>query len=209
MKRLVGALAIGGLIWGGAAAIATAGGQPNINNANATISVKPTGIKTLQCVGVNGVPYMTWLGSWKGSEILTGPAFTPYNLSGAFTVNNWVWTVNLKTDRGVLTGTASLKSAPAAGGPVAQTFQGPLTLITQGLPDQGSTNGTVPARGWMNTSTYTAGAKDGGSLLANLEVTINPGLSATGQYGDLNPSLGFPDYSVTTDNQSCAGPQKP
>ena len=207
MKRLIVAAATGALIWAGSVAVASALGQPNINNANAQIQVKPTStFKVTQCTGVNGVPYMTWTGSWRGAE--AGPASGTYNLSGPVTVSNVVWTVNLKTDRGVLTGSASLQSPPPSGGPVQQTYLGPLTLITQGLPDVGSA-ASVPARGYIEAPTYTGGVKDGGDLLANVEFRINPGFSATGEFGDLFPSLSTPNYSVTTDNQSCVGAQKP
>jgi hypothetical protein len=148
--------------------------------------------------------YITYTGSWKGTETEgAGPlGLTDYNLTGKWVVKKVVWTINLTTDRGVLTGNIVFSSVPPAGGPSANTYEGPLTLITQGLP-QASTGAAVPARGWIDASTYTNGVADGGSVLANAEFQINPAFGATGQFGDANASLAIPDYSVITTNQVC------
>jgi hypothetical protein len=115
-----------------------------------------------------------------------------------------VWTINLSTGRGVLKGTAVLKSVPATGGEVQTTYSGPLTLITQGIPGNASGgDNDVPGRGFIDAKTYTNNAVDAGNLLANVEFEITPGFAAVGQFGDLNPSLGIPDYSVAFNNQPC------
>jgi hypothetical protein len=208
MKRLIIALSLGSLIWAGGAALASAGTGPEIDKANATIKVSATKVAAIQCPGLNApgvaAPYETWTFGWKGAEANTAPVSTNYNLTGTFTVPKVTWTVDLATGRGVLTGTATLESVPVTGGNVTETYTGPLTLITQGIPgDNPAGNGIVPARGWMNATTFTKTVKDGGNLLANLEFEINPAFGATGQFGDSNASLGIPDYSVWTNHQAC------
>jgi hypothetical protein len=199
MKRFaVGAAVTVALALAGAtAALAVTVGPPQIDAANATIVVKPAAFKAIQCVGADGYPYVTYRGSWSGSETDASPGSTPYNLSGPWAVSGIVWTINLKTDRGVFHGTATFKSQPAVGGPTVKTYEGPITLITQGLPDSG--NG-AQARGWTSASTYTASALDGGSILANLEFQIAPNFSANGEFG---ATMGFNDLSVWTNNLVC------
>jgi hypothetical protein len=201
MKRIIMALALMGLLFGGGAAAWAVVGTPEIDNANATISVPISPFSSVTCAGEDSVDYVTFSGAWIGHEIDKTPGSTDYSLTGPWNVKNVVWTINLKTMRGVLTGTAMLKSAPASGGPLKTTYNGPLTLITQGLPS--SAGNGVPARGWINAPTFTAGVKDGGSVLANVEAVITPGFGLSAQFGDAVPSLGFPDWSVATANKSC------
>jgi hypothetical protein len=208
MKRLIVALSLGSLIWVGSVALASAVTGPEIDKANATIQVAATKVTAIQCPGFNAggvnAPYETWTFGWKGTETNTPPVSTNYNLTGTFTVPKVTWTVDLATGRGVLTGTATLKNVPPDGSKVETIYSGALTLITQGIPGQDAAgNDAVPARGWMNAATYTGTVKDGGNLLANVEFEINPAFGANGQFGDANPSLGIPDYSVWTNHQAC------
>ncbi|MDP9220705.1 MAG: hypothetical protein M3P23_09210 [Actinomycetota bacterium] len=177
-------------------AMAAAAGVPEIDRANAVFDLRPTGqFASTPCPGEDGLPYITYRGTWKGVETETTPGFTDYSLSGSLTVKRVVWTINLETKRGVLTGTATLTDA--SGRP---TYSGKLTLITQGVPGPGA---KVPGRGWIVASTFTGGAVDGGSLLANVEMSIDGGFSASDVFGDSAPNMGLPDFSVTTVNQDC------
>jgi hypothetical protein len=199
MKRILLALSATCLVVGGGIAAAAAVGTPEIDQANATIQVKPISTFVPKvCAGEDGIRYETWRGVWKGGETDLTPGSTDYVLSGPITVGNIVWTVNLKTFRGVLTATAAL-TAPA-GTAVAKTYNGLLTLITQGLPNNPA-GAAVPARGWLNAATFTKGVADGGRVLANVEFQITPGFAANGQLG--NGSMGLPDWSVATNTQTC------
>jgi hypothetical protein len=186
------------VVTGAGAAWAVTVGPPEIDATAATIQVKPSPpFKAIACTGVNSVQYVTYQGGWVGSEVDGMPGSTPYNLSGPFTVTGINWTINLQTDRGLLRGTATLKSQPASGGPLVKTYSGKLTLVTQGLPDSG--NG-AQARGWLAASTYTGTAVNGGSILANVEFQIAPNFTASGEFGG---SMGFSDLSVYTNNDIC------
>jgi hypothetical protein len=179
-------------------AVASTVGPPEIDEANATIQVQPSKFAAARCTGVHGVPYITYRGSWKGGETdLTHT--TPYNLTGAFSVSSIVWTINLKTQRGLLQGTASETSQPASGGPSTTTYLGPINLVTQGEPN--STDKGVQARGWINAPTYTNSKPDGGSLLANVEFNIASSFAANGEFG--NSTMNFQDFSVWTNNKVC------
>ena len=214
MKRFIIALSAAALISTAGLAVAevaTAAPPPIIDNANARINVQPSKFVATACPGGDAANYVnqpanyiTYRGSWKGVENEGGGplGLTNYNLTGPFTVAKIVWTINLNTGRGVLTGTATLKSVPATGAAAVKTYSGPIRLITQGLPDSAAGN-AVPARGWIDASTFTANVADGSTLLANVEFEILPGFAAIGQYGDANASLNIPDYSVVTNNQAC------
>jgi hypothetical protein len=197
MKRLIVGLAAMACIIGGGAAIAAASSGPEINNAKATIQLGETKFAPTRCAGVDGVPYITLRGVWRGAETAIVPPVNPYSLTGPLTIGHVVWTINLKTDRGVLRGIAVLVGQSPAGASKLITYAGPLTLITQGLPNSAA---HVTARGWINAATYTGGKTDGGSLLANVEFAIGPGLAANGEFGG---SMGLSDYSVTFNNQVC------
>ena len=198
MKRLIVAVVTSAFVIGGAAAFASASGGPEINSAKATIQLAAAKFVPARCAGEDGIPYITYRGSWKGGETDGMPGSTDYNLSGSLTVKDGVWTINLKTDRGVLRGVAQLGGQPAAGGPSSVTYAGLLTLITQGFPSGSAA--PVKARGWINAATHTDGKADGGSLLANVEFVILPGFAANGEFGS---SMGFPDYSVADNNLVC------
>jgi len=200
MKRVFVALATSALIATGTgiAVAAAASGVPEVDEANATIQLAPARFVPTACPGEDGISYVTFRGSWKGGETDLTPGSTDYNLTGNLTVTKVVWTINLTTDRGLLRGTALLTGVSSSGSSL-KTYSGPLTMITQGLPN--TAGATVPARGFLNAKTYTNGVADGGSLLANVEFQIGGGFAANGEFG--NGSMGIPDFSVTTNNQVC------
>jgi len=183
-----------------AAVAAAAAGVPEIDKANVTIrlSAKPT-FAAKQCVGEDGQSYITYRGGWSGAETEVTPGSTDYILSGPLTVKNVVWTINTQTQRGVLTGTATLTSP--VGTTTGPVYSGPLKLITQGVPT--AAGPAAKARGWLAAPTYTAGALDGGSILANIELKITATFTATGVFGDAPAGLGTPSYAVATANQTC------
>jgi hypothetical protein len=198
MKRTVAATVAALALAGGVGAgVAVASGQPEVDQANATIQLNSAKFVPTSCAGEDGINYVTFRGAWKGGETDGTPGSTDYNLSGPLTISKVVWTVNLSTLRGVLHGVATLR---AAGTTTVTTYTGPITLVTQGLPNSAS-GSAVPARGWIAARTFTNGAADGGSLLANVELSIGPAFAANGQFG--NGSMGFPDFSVATNNQTC------
>jgi len=203
MKRFIVAAATSVFIMGGGAAIAAASTSgPEVDVAKATIQIQPAKFVPTRCAGEDGINYVTYRGTWRGGETDGMPGSTDYNLSGPLTVKGVVWTINLTTQRGVLRGVADLTTDSTNA--VGNTYVGPITLITQGLPAAGSA--VVTARGFINAKTYSpspASAKtvvDGGSLLANVEFQIMPNFAANGEFGG---SMGFPDYSVTTNNVVC------
>lgn len=199
MKRFPVAIATFAVILAGAGVAAAAGvGTPEIDEANATLQVKPTAQFTAShCDGEDGITYVTYRGNWAGSETDVTPGSTDYNLSGSLSVTGIVWTVNQKTQRGVLRGTAGLVTQSAAGG-TSRTYLGPIVLVTQGVP--AGANGLSDARGWINAATYTAAKPDGGSLLANVEFTIGSSFAASGEFGG---SKGYADFSVADNNLVC------
>jgi hypothetical protein len=198
MKRVLVALAASAIFAAGAGiTVAAASGAPEVDEANATMQLGAAKFVPTGCPGEDGISYVTYRGTWKGGETDLTPGSTDYNLSGNLTISKVVWTINLTTDRGLLRGTAALTTPSSAGGTV-KTYSGPLTLITQGLPAAGA---VVSARGWINAGTYTNGVADGGSLLANVELSIGAGFAANGEFG--NQTMNFPDFSVATNNQTC------
>jgi hypothetical protein len=198
MKRVFVALTVVSCFLIGTVAFAAAVGVPEIDEANATLSLTSrTAFVPTQCPGEDGISYITFRGTWTGTETETTPGFTDYNLSGPIRVAGVVWTINQKTFRGVLTGAITLSSAAAG----VRTYSGRLTLITQGVPAAGA---VVPGRGWISAPTFTNSAIDGGSLLANVEFKINGGtFAANAAFGDAAPFAGIPNFSVTTANKTC------
>lgn len=189
LRVVVGALCATACIAGGAAVASAVSGTPEIDRANATMQLSGK-VTPLRCVGEDAIPYITYRGSWKGGETQMFPDPTDYPLTGPVTVSGIVWTINLKTMRGVLTGLITLSTS--AGG---TDYSGHLTLVTQGLPTAGA---LVPGRGWINAGFKLpdeAVAPGDDNLIANVEFKL--GLtSAIGQFGDVPGSLGIPDYSV-------------
>ena len=201
MKRfIVGVVTSASIVIGSAGIAAALTAQPEVDNANATIAFPAAKFAPATCLGEDGINYVTYRGAWSGTETDVTPGSTDYNLSGTLTVSKVLWTINLTTQRGVLRGSAELVSPSPSGATGSVTYTGPLTLITQGLPDAATTANGVSARGWINAKTYTNGAADGGSLLANVEFQIASNFSANGEFG---ASMGFPDYSVADNNKVC------
>jgi hypothetical protein len=195
-KVIASGIALVAVFFGGMAVRAAVGspgivGPPLVDRANATIKLAGN-LQSTTCVGVNSVKYITYAGSWKGTESQILPDPTPRPLSGNLTVTGIEWTINLSNDRGVLTGTAKL-SSPAAG----PLYSGKLTLVTQGLPAVGA---LVPARGWIAAGLLPT--PNPYSLTANVEFRLSP-TGATGQFGDAAGSLGIPDYSVVANKDVC------
>lgn len=171
-------------------------GVPEIDRANAVMRLAAAPrFTSIACAGEDGIRYVTFRGGWHGVEMDATPGSTDYSLGGVLTISKVTWTINTKTRRGALTAAALLTDKTGA-----RTYTGALRLITQGLPSQDQ---PAAARGFLVAATYTKGAADGGSLLANVELRIGSGFSATGQFGDSPAPLNTPDYSVTTANQVC------
>lgn len=166
-------------------------GPPLIDRANATIQLSGN-LKATNCVGVSSVPYVTYKGSWKGGETQLLPDPTPVPLSGNLAVTGILWTINLKTDRGVLTATVKLSSAAAGA-----EYSGTMTLVTQGVPAAGA---LVPGRGWIVANLLRSPSP--GSVLANVEFRLST-TAANGQFGDVPGSLGIPDYSAVFNHDVC------
>jgi hypothetical protein len=195
-KVIASGFALIAVFLGGMAAQAAFGGPqivgpPLIDRANATIQLSGN-LKATNCVGVSSVPYVTFTGSWKGGETQLAPDPTPVPLSGNLAVTTIQWTINLKTDRGVLT--ANVKLSTAAAG---TQYSGKLTLVTQGVPSAGA---LVPGRGWITANL--AGSPSPGGLFANVEFQLSQ-TSANGQFGDVPGSLGIPDYSAVYNHDIC------
>jgi hypothetical protein len=193
MKKCIAALATGAVVLSAGGICWAASGVPEVDKASATITVKPSSpFVRAACTGEDGSSYVTFHGSWAGGEADATPGSTDYGLSGSFSVSGIVWTINLKTGRGVLHGTAKLA------GPAGTIYLGPITLITDS-PPAARASGMI-ARGWINAATYTKGVADGGSLLANVEFHIDPSFAAMGEFGS---SYGLPDISAATNNRAC------
>ena len=205
MKRTIAALATTVVLSIGAGATyAAAAGVPEVDEANATFQLSPVSTFSAKaCAGEDLTKYVTFRGAWAGGETDLSLS-TDYVLTGKLTISKVVWTINLATQRGVLKGTASFVSDPsvtAAGDAQPSTYNGSVTLITQGLP---SVAGTVAqARGWFSATlanTTTSGPNTG-TLLANVEMNIAPGFAAAGEFG--NQTMGLNDISVAFNNQTC------
>ena len=195
--RYAVAAALAATVLGGGVAAAMSG-TPEIDKANATMKLSPAErFTSASCAGEDGIKYVTFHGSWKGAETDVTPASTDYDLSGSLSIGKIVWTVNTRSKRGVLTGQAFL-TEPASG---LRTYAGTLRLITQGMP--GTDGALVAGRGWVTAATYTKGAADGGSLLANVEMQVNASFAARGTFGDSAGTFNTPTFAVTTANQDC------
>jgi hypothetical protein len=174
---------------------ATATSDPEIDRASATISLQGT-LPVVRCTGEDKIGYETYTGTWMGGETQIAPDPTDYPLSGPLTVSSIEWTINLKTDRGVLVGKASLTLA----GTTTPEYAGTLVVITQGLPT--STAAPAMGRGWIvsNFKLPDEGASpNDDNLYANVEFPMMTVGGATGAFGD-NPGTvtppSVPDYSV-------------
>ena len=149
-------------------------GIPEIDKANADIrlSAKPAFTVT-RCAGEDGISYLTYLGGWSGTEADVTPGSTDYTLSGAITVRNVVWTITPRHSAAFSLAAPFYCRRPV---PARQDLGDP-TLITQRIPN---VDVSASARGWLTARTYTNGTADGGSLLANIELTISNTFTAIG-----------------------------
>jgi hypothetical protein len=199
VKRIIATTAVALIVavTGCGVAMAYPKGTPERDIAEATMrlaSAKPT---VANCTGEDGDSYVTYQWNWAGNETDALPGSTDYNLTGTLEFTNLEWTINLKTQRGLLRGTATLYSKDTTSSP--KTYSGPLVLLTNGLPN---TTTEIGARGWIEASTFSAkGVPDGGTLFANVILTINPGFSASGGFG--STPYAFPNYAMTSNNLIC------
>jgi len=203
-KILIAVGAVACLVAGGVVVGRATSGTPEIDRANATMSLQGN-LTQVTCPGEDGpapggTPYMTLRGAYSGSETQYVPDATDYSLSGKVKITGIAWTINLSTKRGVLTGTITL-----IGSAGTATYRGGLWLITDGTPAAGS---LVPARGWINAlfigpddGVPTSSSPNDDHLLANVEFGLSTG-GAVGQFGTSPPDPGappgYPDFSVVT-----------
>ena len=193
MKKVIAsAVVVVGVFVSGMVAQAATSGTPEIDRANATITLHGN-LTPTKCVGEDGVTYVTFKGTYAGGEGQILPDPTDYTLTGPLTVSGIHWTINTATLRGVLTGTVTLSTTAGA------EYVGALTLISQGLP---SAAAAVPSRGWIvakfKPADETVSPGDN-NLLANVEFGLFT-TGATGQFGDAagTGTLGTLDYPVVT-----------
>ncbi len=186
-----------GVLTGGLVAHAQAApGTPEIDRANVkVINLQGPTLTAARCTGEDAMAYITYTGGpFTGgvNQILPDPTDYPIPANSPLTLSAIVWTVNLKTMRGVLTATVGI--GPASTGPI---FSGKLILVTQGLPSAGA---LVPGRGWINAKATLPdeGVTPGDdSLIANVEAKLSP-VGGTLQFGNGVAALGIPDYTVVT-----------
>jgi hypothetical protein len=193
MRKLVLVLAVVLSFVLGALVVRAASGTPEVNTANATMSLKSaTPFHSIGCVGEDQTDYVTWRGMWTGTQTEVSVGESDYILSGSLSVSGIVWTINSNNSRGVLT--AKVVLTDNAG---AVEYVGRLTLVTQGKPAAGVVvlgRGFIVARFSPPDETVTPGDDN---LVANVEMKINGGtFGATGVFGDT--SGGLLDYSAVT-----------
>jgi hypothetical protein len=196
---------IGGLFAQGVA-LGSGTPKPEVDPANATIQLgASTPLVGTPCLGEDKLasgaktPYVTYRGTWTGGATETVAGESDHPLSGTLTVSSIVWTINLNTNRGVLSGKAVLTSPPGA---VTQTFySGRIVLVTQGNP--AATSAPTVGRGYINAAFTvpdegTTPGDDG--LIANVEFGFLGLGGAAGSFGDVPlPVPSVPDFSVVTD----------
>lgn len=179
--------------------------KPEVDQANATIQLGvSTPLTGVACPGEDKLatgaktPYITYTGTWVGGETESVAGESDYPLSGTLTVSNISWTINLNTDRGVLSGKAVLTTP--AGTPPVTLYSGKLVLVTQGNP--AATSAPTTGRGYITASVSLPdeGATPGDdSLLANVEFGSLGLGGADGSFGNVPlPTPSIPDYSVVT-----------
>jgi hypothetical protein len=191
-RLLVGGFGALCALLGGLVVQAASPGSPEIDRANATYRLSGT-LKSAGCVGEDQTDYVTYRGSWKGAAAQQLPDPTDYALAGNVAVTGIKWTINSQTGRGMLTGAISVTDNTGA-----VSYSGKLILVSDGRP---ATTTTVPARGWIDATFQSAddgiAPPNDDNLIANVEFQLSPS-GATGQFGDVNASLGFADYSAVT-----------
>jgi hypothetical protein len=201
--------AAGGILIGGVLTQSLALGagtpKPEVDPANATIQLAAsTPLTGVTCVGEDKLatgaktPYITYTGSWAGGETESVAGENDYALTGNLAINNITWTINLNTDRGVLSGKAVLTSP--VGTPPQTIYTGKLVLVTQGNPATASTS-TV-GRGYLTAAIALPdeGTTPGDdSLIANVEFGQLGLSSANGSFGNAPLAAPqVPDFSVVT-----------
>jgi hypothetical protein len=176
-----------------------------IDRADAAFQLAGTP-RVVHCVGEDsGTPYTMYSATYTGSE---GDASPPvptdlttggldHGLGGVLTWTSAKVTFNDLTGRGVASGTLALKATNPTG--TVKVYSGPLTLVVQRDP----AGGPVLGRGWLSASTFDPTTlKADGKVLANVEVTFTPTLSAiTGIFGDTTWPMAtgpVPAFSVET-----------
>ncbi len=186
-----------GVVTGGLVAHAGPGATPEIDRANAkVISLQGPPLRQVSCPGEDAMGYTSYYGAFTGgiTQIVPDPTDYPLPAGSTLSLTGIVWTINLKTMRGVLTATVGIGTA------AAPIYSGKLTLVTQGLPT--ATGAPVPGRGWINAKATPPdeGATTPGddSLIANVEAKLTSVGVGTLQFGNGVPSLAIPDYSVVT-----------
>jgi hypothetical protein len=185
------------LLFGGVVAFAGPG-TPEIDNANANITLHGTYPIHTQCIGEDQTTnhYQTYAagGNWVGTETQSAGDTTEHGLNGNLTLSGIKWTIRAN-GRGVLTGAISL--ATSASGTI---YSGVLILVSQGFPTSPPAPPNVYARGWIRAhlsqpdETETTGDD---SLIANVEFKL--GLTMmTGMFGTVPGSNATANYAVTT-----------
>jgi hypothetical protein len=200
---------VGGVLVGGVLAQSLALGagtpKPEVDPANATIQLgAPTPLTGVTCVGEDKLatgaktPYITYTGSWAGGETESAAGESDYPLSGTLTISKISWTINLNTDRGVLSGKAVLTSP--AGTPPVTIYSGKLVLVTQGNP--AATSAPTTGRGYLTAGMALPdeGLTPGDdALLANVEFGSLGLGGADGSFGNVPlPTPSVPDFAVVT-----------
>ncbi len=187
-----------GVVTGGLVARAGPGATPEIDRANVkVISLHGPALRPVTCPGDDRMTYTTYYGGpFTGGVAQILPDATDYPIPAGSTLSltGIVWTINLKTMRGVLTATVGIGPAAAP----APIYSGKFTLVTQGLLT--ATGAPVPGRGWINAKATPPDeglAAGDDSLIANVEAKLSL-VGGTLQFGNGVPSMGIPDYSVVT-----------
>jgi hypothetical protein len=205
MKRAFSVIAAGTMLFSVLGiVVAQAAGPPEVDRADATFSLTPKGAPVAKpCMGDDtGIIKLT--GTWKGSET----DFTPVpgygndeNLTGTLSVKNAVFTINATNGVGV--GTATVQLNNSAG---AMVYKGKFNVVTQQNSPQ---TGMADGRGMVIADFYNAaGGKDGNTLFANFELTLNTtSYAITGSFGG-DPTLPpaepvVHDWSAVWSNTTC------
>lgn len=185
--------------------VAWAAATTEIDRADASFQLSGTP-RVVHCVGEDSATkYTQYVATYTGAEGDTSPAVPTdlttggldHGLSGQLTWNTARITFNDLTGRGVANGTLLLQVPGPAG--VIKVFSGALVLIVQ----RDAAGGPVLGRGWLSASTFDPTTlKPDGKVLANVEVTLTPTLTAiTGIFGENNwPIAGgaIPPFAVET-----------
>ena len=191
-KLLFGAFGVMCACTGGLIVHAATPGIPEIDNADATISVQGNLTQTA-CVGEDGISYTTLIGKYTGGESENVAGSTDYPLTGKLAIKMIKWTINGSTGRGIFTSNIVLTNSAGM-----TQYSGRLTLVSDGFP---ATGALIPARGWIQANFKTnddgVAPPNDDNLIANVEFKLGVG-GAVGQFGNLNATFGFANYSAVT-----------